>query len=246
MKRYGSLLLLALLSGGLTANALAQSQEEQVIEYLREHPEFLLEHPELLQRANALKQQSEAQAQVESRAALVQAEEGSLLQSEWTPIRGNPKAPYTLIEFSDYQCVPCKSSFPAIESFVSNRPDIRLIQLQLPIYGPYSTMAARAALVANKLGDFEKYHVAMMQTPNPIDLTAIEAALQIAGVSADEFSNLMNESGPTEYLKAVKDFSIATNVVGTPSFLLNGMLLSGAVTEDQLNNAVAQLMNQGK
>jgi len=245
VRHHGSLLLIALLTGGLAASAFGQSEEQQVIEYLREHPEFLLDHPELLQRANALKQQSDAQAQVEDRAALVRAEEASLLQSEWTPVRGNPEAPYTLIEFSDYQCVPCKKSFPAIEAFVKKRSDVRLIQLQLPIYGPYSTMAARAALVANKLGDFEKYHVAMMQTPNPIDLAAIEAALQIAGVSADEFSNLMNESELTGYLKAVKDFSIATNVVGTPSFLLNGILLSGAVTEDELDNAVAQLMRQG-
>ena len=158
----------------------------------------------------------------------------------------NPEAPYTLIEFSDYQCVPCKSSFPAIESFVEKRPDIRLIQLQLPIYGPYSIMAARAGLVANKLGDFEKYHVAMMKTPNPIGLEAIEAALQIAGVSADEVSNLSNESELDDYLKAVKEFSIAANVIGTPAFLLNGVLLNGAVTEDELNNAMAQLMSQGK
>lgn len=222
------------------------AEEARVIEYLREHPEFLIDHPEFLQRAHVLRQQAEEQAQIENRLALVRAEEGALFQSQWTPVRGNAQAPYTLIEFSDYQCVPCKRSFPAIESFVEKRGDVRLVQLQLPIYGPYSTMAARAALIANQLGDFEKYHAAMMQTPNPIDLESIEAALKVAGVSAEEFSAQMNEPGLTDHLGDVKAFSIATDVLGTPAFLLNGLVLNGAVTEDELNRAMAQLLQQGK
>ncbi|HLF29583.1 MAG TPA: DUF484 family protein [Xanthomonadales bacterium] len=252
MKPHFAILLAALVCGapspgfaGSTGEEPRQGEEEQVIEYLRDHPEFLIDHPEFLQRTNALRQQAEGQAQLEQRLALIRAQEDSLFRSEWTPVRGNPEAPYTLIEFSDYQCVPCKRSFPAIESFMEKQENVRLIQLQLPIYGPYSTMAARAALISNKLGDFGEYHSAMMQTPNPVGLESIEAALQVAGVSADEFSALMNESELADYLKAVKEFSIATNVLGTPAFLLNGVLLNGAVTEDGLDDAMAQLMQQG-
>lgn len=219
--------------------------EAQVLEYLTLHPDFLARHPELIHRALALKQAAIDEAEIARRRALVDAEVDGLLGSGWTPVRGDPKAAYTLIEFSDYQCTPCRRSYPAVESFVSHARNVRLVRLQLPVYGPWSTMAARAALLAQKLGDFESYHRAIMTSSGPLDLEAIEAALESAGVPADEFERRMGDPELSGHLQRVKEFSIAAKVPGTPAYLLDGILLSGAVSEEDLTAALVQREQRG-
>jgi protein-disulfide isomerase len=243
-----ALILVCLSHSGLLADAAGdlheRSEEQRVVEYLKDHPEFLLDHPELLQRTFELRQETRRRAETERRRFLINEKEDSLFLSKLTPARGDAAAPHTLIEFSDYQCIPCKRSFPSVEAFIQERSNIRLIHLPLPIYGPQSIMAARAALIAQSAGDFEKFHRAMMQSTIPVDLHAIESALAFAGVSAEEFSDRMADPELSDYLMEVKEFSIALNVIGTPAFLLDGILINGAVNEKNLNDVMTQLMEE--
>jgi protein-disulfide isomerase len=220
------------------------SEEQRVVEYLKDHPEFLLDHPEFLQRTFELRQETQRRAETARRRFLINEKEDSLFLSKLTPASGDAAAPHTLIEFSDYQCIPCKRSFPSVEAFIRERSNIRLIHLPLPIYGPQSIMAARAALIAQSAGDFKEFHRAMMQSTFPVDLHAIESALALAGVSAEEFSDRMADPELSDYLKEVKEFSIALNVIGTPAFLLDGILINGAVNEKNLNDVMTQLMEE--
>jgi protein-disulfide isomerase len=251
MTRAVILLVLACLCeaeafAGEVSDAPKGNEEQRVLEYLQRHPQFLLEHPDLLLQAIALRQKVQHEAVRERRRSLIQDREASLFASEFTSVRGNVAARYTLIEFSDYQCIPCRSSYPAVEAFIRERSDIRAIHLQLPVYGPQSIMAARAALIAQRLGKFERFHTAIMQTRKPVDLHTIEAALAVAGVSRDDLRKEMTGPKLSDYLKEVKDFAVALNVVGTPPFLLNGELINGAVDEKVLNDAFTRLAREGE
>lgn len=213
--------------------------ELQVLDYLRAHPEFLLENPDLLERAAALQRLQAESAAAAGRRQLIQERETTLLASKWTAVRGAPDASNTLIEFSDYQCVPCRKSSPVVESFLHEHAYVRLINLQLPVYGPQSTMAARAALIAQGSGNFERYHVAMMQASMPMDMQSVERALSLAGVSAESFSVESMDPALSSHLDEVRAFAAELGAMGTPTFILNGHIMHGGVTRESLRAALA-------
>jgi protein-disulfide isomerase len=211
----------------------------QVLEYLRAHPEFLLENPDLLERAAGLQRLRAERAADEGRRQMIRDRESSLLASNLTAVRGTPDAANTLIEFSDYQCLPCKQSSPAVEAFLHERTDLRLINLQLPVYGPQSTLAARAALIAQRTGHFQQYHLAMMQSSVPINLHTVEQALSLAGISAESFSIEGMDPGLSRYLDEVRAFATELGAIGTPTFILNGRIIHGGVNQESLRTALA-------
>ncbi len=227
--------------GGFAASGAdpTRSEEQRVLEYLRAHPGFLLENPDLLERSAALQRQQAESAGVEGRRQRIRGREASLLASNLTAVRGAPDAANTMIEFSDYQCLPCKKSTPEVEAFLQEHADVRLIHLQLPVYGSQSIMAARAALIANRSGKFEPYHAAMMQAPVPVDMQTIERALSLAGVSARTFSVESIDPELSGYLDEVRAFATELGTVGTPTFILNGRIIHGGVTRETLRAALA-------
>jgi predicted DsbA family dithiol-disulfide isomerase len=77
------------------------------------------------------------------------------------PLRGEPHAPVTLVEFSDFQCPHCKHLQPVLERVLDEyRGQVRLYFKQYPIERahPDARLAAAAALAAGKQGKFWQFH----------------------------------------------------------------------------------------
>ena len=240
----GLTLLLAYVSPivGQTSTAEAENPTpEQIREYLSNHPDFLLSHPDILQQALTLRREREEIQEVHRRKQIVQAHRENLLDSPLTPVQGDVAAAHTLIEFSDYQCEPCRANFPVVDAWAKSQAGVRVIHLQLPIYGPQSILAARAALVAAQSGDFGAYHAQMMQGSQPVTQESIQNALAAAGVPAEVFADRMREPGLQEHLEKTRAFSIELDVVGTPAYVLDGIVMNGAVSRENLDRALADV-----
>ena len=50
-----------------------------------------------------------------------------LLLSSELPAKGNPAAPYTLVEFGDFLCPACKASIPEVDGIQKKRPELKVI-----------------------------------------------------------------------------------------------------------------------
>lgn len=78
-----------------------------------------------------------------------------------TPVMGNPDAPITMIEFSDFECPYCARGAETVKNIREAYPDqVKIYFMQFPLTNmhPNAQKAAEASLCAAEQGKFEEYH----------------------------------------------------------------------------------------
>jgi protein-disulfide isomerase len=145
------------------------------------------------------------------------------------PAIGNRHAPITIIEFSDFQCPFCKQSVSTIKRLLEKYgSNLRLVYKHLPLEEIHSQAlpAARAAFCAGEQGQFWKYHDALFAASYLSPETFLKIAIEI-GLDNSKFTACSeSETSRTAVLKDVKEAK-RLGINGTPSFLINGKLISG-------------------
>ena len=141
------------------------------------------------------------------------------------PIKGDPKAPVTIIEFSDYQCPYCKRNYDNVlgqidEEYIS-KGKVRLVFRDYPL--AFHKKAVPAAIAANCAGEQGKYweaHDFLFENPDKLDTTAIVAASGELGLDKDKLEACVKDkSKKSEITKDFKDGQ-QYGVTGTPSFFI--------------------------
>ncbi len=172
------------------------------------------------------------------------------------PAKGNPNAPVTIVEYSDYQCPFCLRHFeqtmPQIQSYIDSG-QVRYIFKDFPLHSihPQAQKAHETARCARELGGDEMYWTmhdllftnqarwAEVNVPNHIPV--LKALAAEAGLPQAEFDACL-DSG--KYEDAVNDElneGIQLGVRGTPAFFINGNFLSGAQPFSVFQQAIEQL-----
>lgn len=85
----------------------------------------------------------------------------STLLSGRSQFYGSPKAPYTLVEFGDYECPPCRRVQPLVEAALkkySGRVKLDFRELPLVQIHPHAEAAAVAAESGRTVGKFWVIH----------------------------------------------------------------------------------------
>ena len=201
---------------------------ELVREYLLTHPEIVLDDAEVsdaIHKAGLRREKGRAAAE---RRSILEAYT-DLLQSPLTPYSGGTDADLTVIEFYDYQCAPCRASYPELQQVRATEPGIRYLYGQLPIYGSHSIMAARAAVAAHRQGLFNAFNHALMTTDAVLDMKMIFATAEKAGLNVEKLQTDMRDPLVHQYLEQIRALAEALNVTGTPSFIIGDAKLSGGV-----------------
>lgn len=149
------------------------------------------------------------------------------------PIRGNPDAPITIVEFSDYQCPFCArfyaQTLPLLLEEYIDEGKVNLVYRDFPVQRihPNALAAAAAAECADDQGKYWEYHDTLFEKQNAwakLDSnSAISTFSQFATeieLEQQQFDNCL-KSG--KYLEEVQaDFSDGKNyqVTGTPGFFI--------------------------
>ena len=212
---------------------------ESVREYLLVHPEIVLDDPEIsdaIGRARLSREQDRAAA---ARRTVLETQAG-LLTSSLTPSSGDVGSTVTLIEFFDYQCLPCIASAPDLNQVRETTEDLRIVYGQLPIYGSHSIMAARAAIAAHLQGRFDAFHDALMNSNTRLDMDSIHATAAEVGLDLEKLRDDMRDPVVLEYLEEVRLLAEALGVTGTPAFIIGDAALSGGISADELTSEIAR------
>ena len=176
------------------------------------------------------------------------------------PIRGDPNAPITIVEFSDFQCPFCArfhtQTLPAILEEYIDAGKVNLVYRDFPLESihPNALPAAVAAECANEQGKYWEYHDMLFETQNGWSRLSSEAVISTfseyageIGLEQEQFDSCL-ESG--KYLEEVKnDLSDgrAYDITGTPGFFIGNdeigfVKLSGAQPFDSFKQVIdAQL-----
>lgn len=164
------------------------------------------------------------------------------------PMKGNPNALVTIVEFSDYECPFCSRVEPTIDQLLKDYPnDLRVVFINNPLGFHKNAMpAAKAAVAAHKQGKFWEMHAALFANQKGLSEAMYKAKAAELGLDAAKFEADMNSKETADYIdKGMKD-GATYGIQGTPGFLINGELFVGAQPLDKFKAAVDKALARAK
>ena len=198
---------------------------------------YLLAHPEILNEMVTLLETRRQAEAAEADKAMVAGNAAAIFDDGFSFVGGNPEGSVTLVEFLDYQCGYCRRAHPDITRLIDTDGDIRWIVKELPILGPGSELAARAAVATLISAGPEAYvdlNHRLMKLQGQIDAETLDRVLGEAGLDTAAIHAAMQSEEVTRRLQATRELAGALQVSGTPTFVLGDRMLRGAVPLDQM------------
>ena len=175
----------------------------------------------------------------------------SLLERR-SPFLGVSSAKVSILEFSDYQCPYCKLEEDHLTELVSKHPtDVAVYRFDLPHpdLHPHSVQAAIAASCAEDQGVMEPYQYKLFQHQRDFAHFDWRKAAYDAGVRDPQaFERCI--AGPANS-RIARDlaWSKTFRFSGTPTLIISGTVIEGAVSTEQLeheySSAMKRLSNDG-
>ncbi len=162
-------------------------------------------------------------------------------------VRGNPAAPVTIVEISDYGCGHCRNfhvdTLPLLLAQYVETNQVRWITLP---YALSSTTlpATNAAMCANEQDAYYEYaELLFRQQGSPIAFTleGYTQAAQQLNLNMDSFNRCVSEGRYVNLIQENRNAARAVGVNATPTFFINGRMLEGnqpyAVFQQRISSA---------
>lgn len=210
-----------LAGAGLSSVVLAQTMNKAAVEkivqaYIADHGDELMAS---ISRAMIDKQQAKAKDMITAD----------------TPVKGPADAAVTIIEFSDFQCPYCDAVQKTLSTLRERyKGKVRWAFKNMPLeFHPRATPAALAGIAAQKQGKFWEFsrivwaNQADLGKPDFLENTARQVGMDVKQFNADRASDAAKAKLERDLADAR-----ASEVRGTPFFLINGQPISGALPLD--------------
>lgn len=206
--------------------------------------EYILRHPEvLIDSVRAYQERERTAAERRSREAVV-AKRRELFEEATSPVAGQADASVRIVQFFDYNCGYCRRVSPTLEKLLAEQGNPQVIFKELPILGPDSHLAARAALPARRQGAYLKFHRALMDRTSPATPAAIEGTSRKLGLDIARLRADMDSAEIQAILAENQRLASAIGVQSTPSFVIWNELVSGAMDLAGFQALIAKTMEE--
>lgn len=159
---------------------------------------------------------------------------GSIVLTGKEPCWGSPDAPYTLVEFADFECPHCGLSFPELQPLVAANPDLRVCFKNYPLspecnpnvgrnMHPMACMAAAASLCAQDQGRFWELAGQMMANQSTLAPNDILFMAGQQGLDTDALYACMSQESTMERVAADVQAGTTAGLWATPTLFLKGV-----------------------
>ena len=189
---------------------------------------YLLNHPELLQEMSQRLDAKVASAEDANRRRATSLLPGlrSAIERDPADFVANPAGKITVTQFYDYRCPHCSAAAPKVLALIQANPDVRVVFKEMPIFGPTSEHAARAALAVKKAGgDALGLYAAFMAT-HPLDDAAINRIARQKGAQPADLA-AAGDSDVAAHLAATASLFTKLSLDGTPAFIVGDEIILG-------------------
>jgi protein-disulfide isomerase len=174
------------------------------------------------------------------------------IQTTNAPVLGDPKAPITVVEFSDFECPVCRNLHDALRGLLPNYPQVKVIFKDFPIetIHPWARTAALAGRCAYqqdpkafwKLYDLIYDNQDLLSAANAYD-KVVDFVSQ-SGLNTDTFKACLSAPQAASEVDASLANGTQLEVHSTPTIFVNGRRIVGAdshALQQYLDYEVAQL-----
>jgi len=147
------------------------------------------------------------------------------------PILGDPKAPVTIVEWSDFQCPFCNRVSPTLAQIQKEYGDrVQFVFKHMPLSSihPQAQAAHAAAEAAHRQGKFWEMHDLIFENQRDLRVETLEGYAQKIGLDMDRYRRDVESREVASRIDADVKQANELGVTGTPAFFINGRFLSGA------------------
>ena len=229
----GIALMAAVLSRAEPAAA-ADLTVEQIEKIVRE---YLLREPKVVFDALQELQRQEAEATAARQTAAIAANQKKLLDDPLTPVGGNPDGDVTVVEFFDYRCTYCRRVVSSLRELLDEDDGLRVVFKDMPVLGPDSVRAARAALASRKQDGYVPFHFALMASDD-LSPAGIRATAKGVGLDPDRLEADMEAPEVSAVLEANYALAHELGIEGTPAFVIGDQLIPGAIEKARFEHLI--------
>jgi Na+/H+ antiporter NhaA len=151
-------------------------------------------------------------------------------------VRGPLDAPITLVEYGDFECPYCGRAEPVVRDVLAGSGDVRYVWRHLPLVDvhPHAQLAAEASEAAARQGKFWEMHDLLFDHQDALTKKDLLRYAEELGLDVDRFTeDLRHHTGAGRIAEDVENAAMS-NVVGTPTFFVNGRRHHGAYDKEAL------------
>lgn len=239
MKALPALLLTAALPSSGWADMTAEERED----FREEVRDYLLEHPEILTEMVGILETRKADAAETTDRQLVADHRDALFADGFSYVGGAPDGDVTVVEFLDYQCGYCRRAHPELAELLETDGNIRFIVKELPILGPGSELAARAAvatLIAEGPEAYARLNDTLLRSEGPINDASLDRTLKSVGLDPAKVRAGMEDPEVARRLAETRALAAALDIQGTPAFVFEDRMLRGAAPTAAMEALIAE------
>jgi protein-disulfide isomerase/uncharacterized membrane protein len=164
-------------------------------------------------------------------------------------VRGGP-AGVVIVEFSDFQCPHCARAYRDLKRVLPRfGSDVQVVFRHFPLdkscnpavtssAHPYACLAAAASECAAAQGRFWEYHDVLFDNQSSFSRDHLLRYADNVGLERAQFVACLDSDAPREAVR--RDIAAAEKlgITSTPTFLLNGRVLRGALESNKFEYAI--------
>jgi len=164
--------------------------------------------------------------------------------SEKNPVKGNKDAQIAIIEYSDFQCPYCSKAIETIEQVLKEYPEkVKLIFKHNPLeFHKQALPAAKASLAAYKQGKFWEYHDLLFKNSSNMNEEMLIQFAKDLKLDLEKFNTDRKSPEIEEQIKAEQAEAEKHGLKGTPSFLVDGVLVRGARDKEHFVMVIERIL----
>lgn len=181
------------------------------------------------------------------------AENRAKLDTKDAPVLGDPNAPVTLVEFSDFECPVCRQLHKVLREILPGYPQVKVIFKDYPIeqLHPWARTAAIAGRCAYGQDPKAFWKIYDLIYDNQDVISAANAWTKMldfaneSGLAEDRFKTCMASPEAAAAVDASRQNGVQVEVNSTPTVFVNGRRLVGA-DQRLLEQSIQYELNRNK
>ena len=150
-------------------------------------------------------------------------------------LRGSPRAPVMIVEFSDFECPFCRKVQSTLKNLLAKYPGgVSLAYRDFPLRGMHgqAEIAAEASRCAAEQGKFWEFHDLLFEDPGKFNRDSFLQLARSLKLDENKFDSCQSSGKYRAQVERDLQDGLRAGVMGTPGIFINGTLLAGAQPQE--------------
>ncbi len=154
--------------------------------------------------------------------------------------KGPDNAPVTIYQFSEFECPFCSRVEPTIAEIEKIYGDkVRIVFKNFPLpFHKNAQLASEASLAAGEQGKYWEMHDILFKNQKHLTRPDLEVYAKDLGLDMAKFAEALDNHKFATQVELEHQEGQNAGITGTPSFVINGTLVRGAVPIEEFKTAI--------